>query len=345
MNGAVPWHRASEGATTLEVKMIDIHRDTTRAHLGMLLRAMILGQSFTVVGLMTDGLPPLLLTALRFVIAAMAMLPLIWRTPDRLPGLRGFVLYSIMGSCQAVFFGAMFWVAHRTSALSMAVLYVSVPFLAYCLGLGFRVEQASTRLLGILAIGAAGALGMAWAESGEGLAGLHLGTAEAVYFAGCLGLALYTVLSRWGLSGRWLSEQAGVRTFWSLVFGAVLVGALGLMSEKPQGLAELNLSDTLLLAYLGVLSTGGTFWLMQRATAVLTPGSLTAYAYVPPFVSMLQLFVTEPHSISWRWLPGALLVVLAIALLLRRDAGHATETNLPDSRSVIPSSISTTGVR
>lgn len=300
--------------------MIDTHQDTTWAHLGMLVRAFILGLSFTLVGEIGKALPPLLLTAVRFCIAAVALLPLIWRAPGRVPGLRAIALYSILGLCQTAFFGAMFWCAHRISALSMAVLSVGVPFLAYCLGRAFRVEPPSGRLLGILMLGAAGALGLAWAASGGAEAGLQLGVGEAAFFAGCVALALYSVLSKWALSRRWVSERAAVRAFWSLLLGAVLVGAIGVIEEKPQALAQLKLSDVLLLAYLGVFSTGGTFWLMQRATAVLSSAVITAYAYASPFVSMLLLFVTEPQTISWRWFPGALLVVIAMALLVLRNA-------------------------
>jgi drug/metabolite transporter (DMT)-like permease len=139
-----------------ELKMIDVDRDRMRAHLSMLLRALVIGLSFSAVGLITKGQPPILLTALRFPIAAVAMLPIIWRTPDRLPGPAGFALYSILGLSQAAFFGAMFWAAYRTTALTMAALSVSVPFLAYCLGRGFGVEPARGRLVRILALGASG---------------------------------------------------------------------------------------------------------------------------------------------------------------------------------------------
>jgi len=309
--------------------MISKDGEILRAHLGMLLRALILGLSFTVVGLMGQALPPLLLTALRFAIAASALLPVIWRTSGGLPRLPGFALYAILGVCQAAFFGAMFWAAHRMSALSMTVLNVSVPFLAYCFGLGFRVEKSSASLVGILALGACGALGLAWAENGSELGGvqggLHLGVAESVFFAGCVGLALYSVLSKWGLSRQVISERAAVRTFWSLALGAVLVGALGLMEDTPGALRHLTLWDVFLLIYLGVFSTGGTFWLLQRAAAVLTPATTMAYSYAPPFVSMLLLFIREPQTLSLRWLPGSVLVVLAIALLLRRDVEHAIE--------------------
>ena len=104
--------------------------------------------------------------------------------------------------------------------------------------------------------------------------------------------------------------------------GAVLIGALGLVWEKPAALARMDLRDVALVIYLGVFSSAMTFFLQQRATAMLTPGAVTAYSYLVPFVSMLLLFVAQPQRIGWHWLPGSLMVVLAIALLLRRGANH-----------------------
>ena len=291
-----------------------------RAHLGMLLWALIVGFSFPAVGLMSEGLPPLLLTALRFAIAALALWPLIWQEPDRWPSLRGLALYAVMGLCLAGFFGTMFWAAHRTTALSMAALFVSVPLLAYCLGRVLGVEPRAGGLLGILVLGAVGALGLAWAETGGQPGELQFGIGEAGFFLGCIASALYPVLSKWGLNRGWLSPSAALRTFWSLLIGCVLIDLLGLAWEVPRALAGMTLTDALLVAYLGVFSSSVTFWLMQRATAVLTPGAVTAYSYLVPFVSMLLLFVEQPQRIGWPWLPSSLLVILATTLLLRRDA-------------------------
>jgi drug/metabolite transporter (DMT)-like permease len=124
------------------------------SHLGMLLWALIVGSSFPAVGMMSEGLPPLLLTAIRFAVAALAILPLVWGKSDRWPSLPGLALYAFMGLSLAGFFGTMFWAAHRTSALSMATLYVSVPLLAYFLGRAFGVERRASQLLGILVLGA-----------------------------------------------------------------------------------------------------------------------------------------------------------------------------------------------
>lgn len=290
----------------------------TRAHLGMLLWALFVGLSFPAVGLMSEGLPPLLLTALRFSIAALALSPLLFRHADCWPSRLGLVLYALMGLSLAGFFGTMFWAAHRVSALSMATLFVSVPLLAYCIGRGLGVEQPAGRLLAILVLGALGALGLAWAENGGDFKGLQLGLGELGFFFGCVASALYPVLSKWGLQRGWLASQAGLRTFWSLITGAVLIGTLGLLSEDAGTLLTMTLSDVALVAYLGVFSSGMTFFLQQRATAVLTPGAVTAYSYLVPFVSMLLLFAAQPQRIGWHWLPGSLIVLLAIAMLLRR---------------------------
>jgi drug/metabolite transporter (DMT)-like permease len=290
-----------------------------RAHAGMMLWALIVGLSFPAVGLMSEGLPPLLLTSIRFATAALAVWPLVGRDGDRWPSLPGLALYALMGLSLAGFFGAMFWAAHRATALSMATLYVSVPLLAYGLGRAFGVERRAGRLLAILALGAVGAMALAWAGSDGEPGNLQPGIGEAVFFVGCVASALYPVLSKWGLGRGWLPQEAALRTFWSLLTGSVLIGVLGLVWEAPRALAAMTPSDALLLAYLGVFSSGLTFWLLQRATAMLTPAAVTAYSYLVPFVSMLLLFIGQPQHIGWHWLPGSLLVLLAIALLLPRD--------------------------
>ncbi|MEA3252183.1 MAG: DMT family transporter [Pseudomonadota bacterium] len=294
-------------------------RSAARAHAGLLLWALLVGLSFPAVGLMSEGLPPLLLTAIRFMIAALALWPLVHHAPSLRPGHAGLLLYALMGLCLTGFFGAMFWAAHRASAVSMATLFVSVPLLAYCLGLALRVERLAWRLPSILLTGALGALALAWAESGGDWAALRFGRGEAVFFVGCIASALYPVLSKWGLERGWLSTSAGVRTFWSLALGGALIALVGLVRGGGADLARMTPSDALILVYLGLFSSGLTFWLQQRATAVLTPGAVTAYSYLVPFVSMLLLFIREPQRLDWTWLPGSLLVMLAIALLLRRD--------------------------
>jgi len=310
-------------------KSLFLPRQIKRAHLGMLFWALLVGLSFPVVGLMSEGLPPLLLTSIRFAIAILAIGPLVWRQREGWPSLPGVVLYVFMGICLSVFFGVMFWVAHRVTALSMATLYVCVPLMAYGLGRGLGVESRAGQLLGILMLGALGALGLVWAEAGGEFAELQFGLGELAYFGGCLASALYPVLSKWGLHKGWLSKQASTRTFWSLLSGSFLIGFFGLVWEAPLALTTMTLSDIFLLLYLGVFSSGMTFWLQHGATAVLTPGAVMAYSYLVPFVSMLLLFFAQPELMTWYWLPGNVLVVAAITLLLRQPVVADSDLGVP----------------
>lgn len=300
------------------------------AHLGMLLCAAIVGASFPLVEQLSGDLPPLLATAIRFGVAAVAMLtiaPPIWR--GGLP-LRTLVLYAAMGLSLAGFFGAMFWAAGRTNALSMSAIYLSVPLIAYLLGRTFDVERPAPTLLALLVLGAAGALALASARNDGGL---RLGRSELVFAAGCAAFALYPVLSRWGLNKGWLPRSAAERTLGSLIGGAILIGAAGVVVESPGALQILSTSDWLIVAYLGLVSSGLTFWLTQRATATLTPSVVTAYSYLTPFASLLLLLAREPSHVGWRWLPGSGLIVAAMALLILRDMrAHKTPTHAATPR-------------
>lgn len=289
-----------------------------RAHGGMLLWALLVGLSFPSVGLLGQDLPPLWLTALRFAIAALAFVPFLGGRPAW-PSARGGWLYLAMGASLGIFFAIMFWAAHRVGSLSMAVLFISVPLLAYGLGRGFRVERPAPALLGCLLLGALGALGLAWAESRENGQALRPGSGELLFFVACVCSALYPVLSKWGLERGWLHRRAAPRAFWSLCLGAMASAALGACLETPAHLLRLGGGEWLVLVYLGILSTSATFWLQQHATRLLTPAGITAYGYLVPFVAMLVAFAGRPQLMDWGWLPGSLLVLLAMALLLRED--------------------------
>ncbi|WP_311945295.1 DMT family transporter [Halomonas piscis] len=292
-----------------------------REHAGMLLWAFLVGLSFPVVGWL-EALPPLTLTALRFAIACAGLWWLARRSAGFWPAWRTLPIYGVMGLCLAGFFSAMFWAAHHATAISMATLYVTVPLLAYAMGLVLGVERRAWRMPAVLLLGACGALLLALAEAVVKGGSFRFGRGEAVFFLGCVASALYPVISKWGLARKKLSTSAAVRTFWSLAMGGVLIGALGLAVEPVGKLAAMSGKDALVLVYLGLGSSALTFWLMQHATAALTPGAVTAYGYLVPFVSMLLLFAQAPGTISWIWLPGSLLVVLTIALLASGRAGR-----------------------
>ncbi len=285
------------------------------AHAGMLLRTLIVGLSFPLVAALGNDLPLNLLTALRFFVALLATLPFLPKaTGTWHPGVQGYVLYWLMGACLAAFFATQFWVAQSISSVSMASLFVSAPLFTFVIASFFGLERVNFRLLSLLVAGATGALLLVREEASAGA--FAIGRVETAYLLGCVALALHPVLSNWGLSRGWLTNDAATRSAWSLLTAAVLMTILGLLQESPVDLLRLSGSDLLIVLYLGVFSSGLTFWLSQRAVPVLSPTEIMAYSYLVPVISLALLLINEPSRLSWQWLPGTGLVLYCTCTLL-----------------------------
>ncbi|MGD9807968.1 MAG: DMT family transporter [Deferribacterales bacterium] len=296
-----------------------MNKPMLRAHISLLLWAFIVGLSFPVVSALTDGLPPVFLTSFRFIIAILALVPFLRGEAQLIPSKGGMVLYILMSLCLAVFFSGMFWAANVSTSLSMATLYLSIPLLSYAVGRSFNVERKDLKMLAILLLGAVGALMLAFVDAGRVHGNISFGIGELVFFVGCVASALYPVLTKFGLKKGLLSPSSVVRTFWSLFLGSIIMAVIGFAVESPSEMLRMNMYDLMLVIYLGIFSSGVTFWLQQSATSVLTPASVTAYSYLVPFVSMVILFIDEPSQLSFKWLPGSVMVVGAIYILLRYD--------------------------
>lgn len=292
-----------------------------QAHAGLLLRSLVVGLSFPIITLLSPGLPLNFVTALRFLVALIALLPFIPKDAEVLKlGLPALGLYWLMGMCLAAFFGTMFWVAPQVSPVSMASLFVCVPLFTFLLSAVFRVERVNLQKLGLLLIGGLGAQLLVRVEAGS--SGFYLGAEELTYLLGCGGMALYPVLSKWGLKRGWLVKNATVRSAWGLLTASISMAVLGLILESPADLGQINFRDILVLLYLGVLSSSLTFWLSQRAMLVLNPSEIVAYTYLVPLVSMLLLFMEDPTRIGSSQLLGVVLVLFCTISLLNRSRGQ-----------------------
>lgn len=283
-----------------------------RAHASMLLWTLVVGSSFPLVATLTPGLPLLLLTALRFAIALLALLPFLPAGALSWPGVKSLLLYLALGLCLAMFFGTMFWAAARTSALSMAAIYVSVPLLAYGGSILLGLDVLARVRLQALLLGAIGALLLAWAGASDGTSASGSSLGGLVFLGGCAATALYAVLTKWGLATGWLPSNAVTRTAWSLLAGGSALAIAGLASEAPADLLNLQASDLAVVLYLGVFSTGLTFWLTQTATAALRPVEVQGYSYLVPLIPIFVQLLQAPAQVGALWLPGALLVALAL---------------------------------
>ena len=193
---------------------------------------------------------------------------------------------------------------------------------------GLGVEQRAGRLLAILALGASGALGWPgpkWRRLLRDAAGLR----RAGFLLRLRRLGALSGAQQMGLANGSLPTQAGLRTFWSLVAGAVLIGLMGRYGSACGAAAHESAGPVAGDLPGRVLQRDDLLPAAARHQRT-DPGGNGLQLPVP-FVSMLLLFFDQPARMGWHWLPGSLLVILAIGLLLRRTGSQAAEAVRPSS--------------
>ena len=69
------------------------------------------------------------------------------------------------------------------------------------------------------------------------------------------------------------------------------------------------------LAYLSVLSTAGTFWILQFSAARLGPNRVVAYTFLTPSAVAAMEWAMGRSGVAWSVLPGIGLTLIAVVLL------------------------------
>jgi O-acetylserine/cysteine efflux transporter len=260
-----------------------------------------------------EQVPPLLLTAVRFALVALVLLPFA-RVPARFG--RVVVLSFCLG---AAHFALMFWaIAMATRIAPIAVsIQLNLPFAALLAALLLGDRLGVRRLVG-MALACAGVTVMAF-DPGV--------LAEAV----ALALAVAAVLL-WAL-GSVLIQRFRIADVLSLnaylaLFAAPQLLALSLLIERGQ-FAALAGADVLVwgsILYMALAVTvfgyAGWFALLRRYSVNLVmPFLLT----VPPFAALFSvLFLGE--VLTWQVVTGGLVTMLGVAVVLtQRPAPRRAE--------------------
>ncbi|MDA8145727.1 MAG: DMT family transporter [Thermaerobacter sp.] len=301
-----------------------------RLYAGLVAVAVIWGSSF-VAGKYAVGMAsPVPFAALRFALASVLLLPLLFAQEGRrgmprrreLPGLVFLGLTGIFGYNLCFFYGLRENAA-GLSALVVAANPVLINLLAAAL-LGERLRPAG-------ALGLVAALAGVFLVLDGGTGRLHLaGLLEPRRFllygaAGCW--ALYT------LEGKVLLRRISPlkATAWASLLGTVPLAALGLWHGGLAALTGLSLGGWLLAAYFAVFVTVLAFLWYYRGVAVLGAGRAAAFIPLLPVVALGLSAVVYRETMSWLQLAGAAAVVGGVVLLARprgeRGAAEAAEAD------------------
>lgn len=287
----------------------------------LVLATFLMGSSF-IAGkiLLADGYPALLLVGWRFLLAALATLPLLWLQSKPVPGLvrlrdldaRGAAIVVLIGLLQtAAVMGLLFLSMRTISAATAAILLFTNPLWVALLGRLFLGEQLhASRVVGLL-LGIAGvALSVGWHSHADGGAGQWQGEAIGLLAAFCWALATI------------VNKRANLPVAsWPLSFAQMLTGALALLAIA-YGLgqrwpAHTSANQWACFLWLAIPASTGSFGLWFVALKRGGASRTSSFLFLAPLFTVGLSYCILGTRLTWWQGCGAVLICTSLLLVNR----------------------------
>ena len=286
----------------------------TQGHAAMLLFSVLIAGSFSLGGIMANMIDPGALMAARFLLAGVLIGLLVWMGPGlKREWLAAPWRYLILGGLFSVYFVLMFEGLKTATPVSTAAVFTLTPVLSAAFGWLLLRQITTPRMALALSIGAVGALWVIFRADFAAFLAFDIGRGEWIYFVGCVAHAFYTPLVRRMNRG----EPPLVFTFGTLVAGFLVLGTYAAPEIIRTDWPALPLIVWFTLAYLAIIASATTFFLLQYATLRLPSAKVMAYTYLTPaWVILLEGLIGHGWPAPMV-LIGVGLVVVGLLLLLK----------------------------
>ncbi len=286
-----------------------------KGHAAMIVFAAVISVSFSLGHIAAPFVEPAVLTAARFLIAAIVLGGVVWNSID-IEHLASAWRYLVVGGLLALYFILMFEALRITDPVSTSAVFTLTPLMSALFGF-ILLRQVTTPLVAVaLLMAAGGALWVIFRGDTVALLGLKFGRGEQLFFIGCAAHALYTPMGRFLNRG----EPLMVYTFASICGGLLVTGAY----SAPQILSTDWLSVPwvvwVAILYLGIGATAGTVSLVQYATLRLPSVKVMAYGYLVPVFVILWEGMLGHGWVTFIVVPGVVAIILALVFLITDDS-------------------------
>lgn len=309
---------------------------TTLAIVALAGAAALWGTSFVAAKVVLAEIPPVTLACLRFVIAALVLLPLTWWSGGRPVFSRDAALLGLTGV--SLFFLCQYAGLRLASAADATlILGGALPLLTTLLGFVVLEEKLDRWQLGGLACSLLGA-GIVALTSGESRGGstpLGLGL---LFLAAASGAVAFVVGRRVFRGPRLMPTLAG-----STVYGVLFLVPAVAFELRGAGMAMPSERALFVLLYLGAGCSALAFalWAYGLRHLTATQNALVSNLELP--IGLLAALLLG-EALGWGHLAGAPLIVAGAVLAAaaprqehgRSDAGRATQPGSPPRSTPAP---------
>ncbi len=287
-----------------------------KAHLQMLGFTVLLGGSFIASATISNSLPPMVITWLRYSIASLLfIILLISQGLLKLPSYRDLGRYTLISLPPLLYFGCMIFSLRTTSALNSSALYTTVPLLSMIMSMVLLNTKSTLPVMASLLMGILGALLIIFKGDIAQLLQLSLIPSDYLFLFGCLGMALNPIVVKKLHRG----EQALVLTGWSLICATLLLTAVVAYQLPDIAWRNISLITWSAVLYLATFATALSFFLFQKACIVLSPAKVSGYVYLIP-LSVIATNMILGQPINWAEIAsGAAIVLIAMSILIKAN--------------------------
>ncbi len=282
----------------------------------MIVTSVLIATSFPVGAAITHGLDTLVLTLLRFTLAAVLMAPIVAsRYGLAVPGWRDLARYAALSAFLVGFFWGMFAALRLTSALNTATIFVLIPTVTAVTSAFLLRERLSRAAVIALPFGGLGAVWVIF--RGDPAALLELGLGDGIFAAAAVSLGIYGALVKFLYRG----EPTARMTFWTLTTGAVWLLILSLPRFGDVAWTQVPATVYGGIAYLAVFPTLVSFFAVQWSTTVIGPTKVQSYTYLNPALVLVVGLAFGQGLPPLATYPGVVLIVAAMFVVQRSVTG------------------------
>lgn len=283
--------------------------------LSLLFVTLVWGATFPVLKIATVQLSGVEVSALRFVIAAICMLPFVLRVPKR-TWIDGALLGALVLVSYVLQAYGLQFISSNRSAFLTSLNVLMVPLLGVVFGIRLTVSVVAAAVVACAGIGL-----MSW-EGGSDM------VADAATVVSALAYALYVILLSQRASRHIPRQLAATQIVWMALLACVwmLLGSIG--TDRLQTLpSRVDFQIFAGLLYLGVVATAGMLFLQAMAQRhVSAAKAALVYAMEPVFAAMFAwMWLAEVLSLSAA-IGGAMVVMAVVASEWPSASARAEET-------------------
>lgn len=261
-------------------------KDKVLAHLAMIVFAALIAGSFSLGDMVAPFLAPAALNAIRFFCASILMAlfaKLITGKAPPFPVSPG--RFVILGALMATYFVLMFTALQITSPVSTGAVFTLIPLMSAVFAVMFLGQSTKPLTLMALIIGAMGAIWVIFNGDLQAILSFNIGKGEALFLIGCACHAAYTPLIK-----KYSRKEPLINfTFYTLVATFCWLFVVSIPSLAKTNWGDIPPLTWLVIGYLFVFTTAGTFFLVQFAAIRLPAAKVMAYGYLTPvFIILLE---------------------------------------------------------